>query len=335
MDDEEFSQISQQLEERALAVPGIERVGSSDNLPLGIAFQTRNFDIPGVEPPSGEEHHEIAYNLASRTYLETMGIQVVSGRGFNEEDRPGSEFVAVISETAARDFWPGESPLGREIITPANERAYRIVGVAKDTKVWTLGEEYRPYVYVSKEQSTRELGSQIVATGTLPEAQIVAELQRITRETDSRLVVMEAKTMSDHLSIALFPPKMAALLLGVFGALALILACTGLYGTVAFSVSRRTREMGIRLSLGADAGKVIAMVLKGAMSLVLVGTIIGVLLSLGLAQAIRGFLYGVGALDPVTFLGVPLLLGGVAFVAALVPARRASRVNPVQALKSD
>jgi ABC-type antimicrobial peptide transport system permease subunit len=146
---------------------------------------------------------------------------------------------------------------------------------------------------------------------------------------------MEAKTMSDHLSIALFPPKMAALLLGVFGALALILACTGLYGTVAFSVSRRTREMGIRLSLGADGGKVITMVLWGAMRLVLVGTIIGVVLSLGLAQAIRGFLYGVGALDPVTFLGVPLILGVVALVAALVPARRASRVNPVQALKSD
>jgi predicted permease len=335
MEAEEFAQLSQTIEERTLAVPGIEKVGSAEILPLGIGFQTRNFDIPGVEPPAGEEHHEIAYNMASRTYFETMGIPMVSGRGFDEQDRPGSEFVAVISETAAREYWPGESPLGRELITPANERPYRIVGVAKDTKVWTLGEDYRPYVYVSKEQGTRELGSQIVATGTLPEPQIVAELQRITRELDTRLVIMEAKTISDHLSIALFPPKMAALLLGVFGALALILACTGLYGTVAFSVSRRTREMGIRLSLGADAGKVIAMVLKGAMSLVLVGTIIGVILSLGLAQAVRGFLYGVGALDPVTFLAVPLILGGVAFVAALVPARRASRVNPVQALKSD
>jgi ABC-type antimicrobial peptide transport system permease subunit len=174
-----------------------------------------------------------------------------------------------------------------------------------------------------------------VATGTLPEAQIVTEIQRVIRETDPRLVIMESKTMSDHLSIALFPPKMAAILLGVFGGLALILACTGLYGTVAFSVSRRTREMGIRLSLGADAGKVVGMVLRGAMGLVLVGAVIGLLLSLGLAQAVKGFLYGVEALDPIAFLGVPLVLGAVALVAAFVPARRASRINPVQALKSE
>jgi ABC-type antimicrobial peptide transport system permease subunit len=128
---------------------------------------------------------------------------------------------------------------------------------------------------------------------------------------------------------------MAAILLGVFGGLALILASTGLYGIVAFSVSRRTREMGIRLSLGANAGEVVGMVLRGAMGLVAVGVAIGVVLSLGLAQAIRGYLYGVGAMDPVTFVGVPLLLGAVALVAAFVPARRASRINPVQALKSE
>ena len=174
-----------------------------------------------------------------------------------------------------------------------------------------------------------------MARGDLSEAQIVGHLRQLVQDIDNRLIIMEAKTMSEHLAITLFPPRMAALLLGVFGALALILATTGLYGTVAYSVSRRSREMGIRLSLGADAGSVVAMVLKGAMTLVAVGAVLGWALSLGLAQTVRVFLYGITALDPATFIGVPLVLGGVAFVAALIPARRASRVNPVTALKTD
>lgn len=335
MEPEEYLQAAQAMEERALAVPGIDRVGTAELLPLGISFQETGWDIPGVPPPEGEEHHSIPYNTVSRSYFETMGIPVVAGRAFGPDDRLGTEPVIVISETAARQFWPGESPVGKEIVSPGRDLSYRVVGVAKDTKAWTLGEEFRPYIYLSAEQSRREVGANFVATGTLPEAQIVTELLRIVREVDPRLVVMESKTVSDHLSIALFAPKMAALLLGVFGALALILASTGLYGTVAFSVSRRTKEMGIRLSLGADAGKVVAMVLRGAMGLVAVGAVIGILLSLGLGQAIGGFLYGVSARDPVTFIGVPLILGGVAAVAAFVPARRASRVDPVRALKSE
>jgi ABC-type antimicrobial peptide transport system permease subunit len=208
------------------------------------------------------------------------------------------------------------------------------VGVAKDTKVWTLGEEYRPYFYFPRDQFPIN-NIQLVARGDVPDAQIVGQLRQLVREVDSRLVLMEAKTMSEHLSFALFPPRMAALLLGVFGALALILATTGLYGTVAYSVSRRGREVGIRMSLGADAGEVVLMVLRGAMGLVVVGATLGWAASLGLAQAVRGYLYGIGALDPVTFIGVPLLLGGVALAAALIPARRASRVNPVSALKSE
>lgn len=334
IEEEEFAILSKAMEERALAIPGVEKVASAEMLPLGISFQTGSWDIPGVEPPAGEDHHDIAYNTVSQSYFDVMGIPIVAGRPMGPEDRRGAQTVAVISETAAREYWPGESPIGREVIRPGSERSYRIVGVAKDTKVWTLGEEYRSYIYLSKEQSN-EASSQIVATGNIPEAQIVTELRRVARELDPRFVIMESKTVSEHLSIALFPPRMAALLLGVFGALALILASTGLYGTVAFSVSRRTREMGIRLSLGADAGQVVGMVLRGAMGLVGVGAVLGVVLSLGLAQAIRGFLYGVGAMDPVTFLGVPVILATVALVAAFVPARRASRVNPVQALKSE
>jgi len=146
---------------------------------------------------------------------------------------------------------------------------------------------------------------------------------------------MDSKTMTEHLSVMLFPPRMAALLLGGFGILALVLASTGLYGVVAFSVARRVREVGIRMSLGADSGSVIKMVLKGAMGLVLTGAAIGLVLTAGLTQLISQFLYGVSAVDPVTFVGVPLVLASVALLAAFLPARRASRVDPVEALRAE
>lgn len=334
IDREEFQTLVSQLEERVTAQPGIDAVASAAVLPLGIAFQTRSFDIPGVEPPSGEDHHDIAYNAVSANFFDVWGIPIVAGRPLSPDDRVGTEPVAVIGETAARRFWPGEDAVGKTLVAPGNGTSYRIVGVAKDIKAWTLGEEYRPYVYMAQGQQPDNI-SMFVARGTLPEAQIAGQLRRVIREVDPRLVLMESKTVSEHLSIALFPPKMAALFLAIFGGLALILASTGLYGAVAFNVSRRSREMGIRMSLGADASKVVGMVLKGALSLVAVGAGIGLVLSVGLAQLIRGFLYGIGAMDPLTFIGVPLFLAAVAIVAALMPARRASRINPVVALKSE
>lgn len=334
MSDEEFLATARTLEERALALPGITAVASAEMLPIGMSYQENNFDIPGVEPPPGEDAHSMGYNIVSPSYLKVMGIPIVAGRGLTEEDQAGSQPVVVISETAARRFWPGESPLGREIRRPGRDGGYRVVGVAKDTKVWTIGEEYRPYVYFSRNQYPID-GLQLVARGDIPEAEIAGQLQRLVTDVDSRLVLMEAKTMSEHLSLALFPPRMAALLLAVFGGLALILATTGLYGTVAYNVSRRNREMGIRMSLGADAGNLVWTILRGAMGLVGIGALLGWGLSLGLARTVQGFLYGVGAMDPVTFIGVPVLLGVVALLAALVPARRASRADPLRALRSE
>jgi ABC-type antimicrobial peptide transport system permease subunit len=206
--------------------------------------------------------------------------------------------------------------------------------VVKDSKAWTIGEEYRPYIYFARAQNPAS-GLMIVARGGIPESQIVGELRRVVREFDRRLVIMESKTMTAHLSVMLFAPRMAAVMLGVFGLLALVLASTGLYGVVAFTVSRRVREVGIRMSLGADSSAVIRMVLKGAMTLVLIGAVIGLALTAGLAQFISQFLYGVSAVDPITFIAVPLVMGGVALLAAFLPARRASRVDPVEALRAE
>ncbi|MFG1691042.1 ADOP family duplicated permease [Gemmatimonadota bacterium] len=331
---EEYEIVSQSLEDRAMAIPGVERVTTAEMLPLGVGLQTTSFDIPGVEPPEGQEHHSIRYNVVSPTYFDVMEISVVTGRAFSRDDRAEAEPVAIVSEAAARRYWPGESPMGKTLIRAANEIPYRIVGVAQDTKIWTLGEEFQPYVYLPRAQASN-ISVMLVARGSIPDGEIAGQLRRAIRDLNPSLVIMETKTMGEHLSVQLFPPRAAAGLLGAFGLLALILATTGLYGTVAFNVSRRTREMGIRISLGADAGKVVGMVLRGAMGLMVVGGSIGLLLCLGLAQAVRSFLYGTSAFDPVTFIGVPAVLLGVAALAAFLPARRASRVNPVEALKTE
>ena len=322
------------IEEQTLAIPGVDRVATAEMLPLGVGLQTTSWDIPGVEPPAGQEHLNIRYNVVSASYFDVMEIPVLSGRPFTAEDRAGTEPVAIVSEATARQYWPEGDALGQTIQRAGNEISYRIVGIAGDTKTWWMGEEIQPHVYLARPQ-TNPISAFFVARGTIPDAQISGQLRRVIREADPGLVIMESKTMPGHLSIQLYPARAAAGLLGAFGLLALILASTGLYGTVAFAVSRRTREVGIRLSLGADAGKVVGMVLRGAMGLVAVGGAIGLLLGLGLSQAVSGFLYEMSALDPVTFIGVPAVLIGASALAAFFPARRASRVNPVQALKSE
>jgi len=334
IDRDEWEGISSVLEERAAAIPGVEGVATAEILPLGVGFQTRSIDIPGVDPPQGDDHHSIAFNVISPEYFDVMEIPIVAGRAIVRDDQEGAAPVVVISETAARRYWPGESPIGREIVTPRDERSFTIVGVAKDTKAWTIGEEYRPYIYFARAQNPTS-SIMLVARGGIPEAQIVGELRRVVREVDPRLVLMDSKTMTEHLSVMLFAPRMAAVLLGVFGLLALVLASTGLYGVVAFTVSRRVREVGIRMSLGADSSSVIRMVLEGAMALVLIGGIIGLTLTAGLAQLISRFLYGVSSVDPITFVGVPIVMAAVALLAAFLPARRASRVDPVEALRAE
>jgi predicted permease len=323
-----------QLMERARALPGIETVSVSDHIPLFLGNSSSTFRIPGVEPPPEREGHRVLRERVDHAYFETMGISLVAGRGFTEEDRAESPRVAVVSEAAARRFWPGESPVGKEFFSTGTDRSYLVVGVARDTKIETLGEPPTPLFYFPM---TQGLSSDLilVARGQPVPAQIAAMLRRMAREVNPALMIMEAKTMEEHIGVMLFPVRMAALLLGFFGVVALVLATIGLYGIVSFAVSRRTREVGIRMSLGADRRAVIGMVLRGALGVVAVGGFAGLAAAFGLAQLIRQFLFGIAPGDAATLIGVPLLLGSVATLAAYIPGRRASRVNPVEALRHD
>lgn len=330
---EEQAEIALRIRDRLLADPRIHAVAMADRLPLGAGVQTDKYELPGVTPSASPDgRYDIDNANVGAGYFEAMRVPLLRGRAFTDDDLDG-EPVAIVSQAFVDRYYPGEDVVGRALLQGAGHEI-RIVGVAADTKVRTLGEDPRPYIY---EMSTRALvgGMEFVVKGEGTAEELLARALSIVDEVDPDLVLLEAKTMDEHLALLLFPPRMAALLLSVFGGLALLLAAVGIWGVVSHAVARRTREVGIRVSLGATAGGVIALLVGSGMRLVGLGVGVGLLLAVAAVVPLSRFLYGIQVLDIVTFAGIPLLLGGVALVAAWVPARRAARVDPVRALRSE
>jgi predicted permease len=330
--DEEVRALYRELEERLLAHPAIDHVAFADRLPLGAGIQTSGYVLPGVPADSRDGDYDLDNTHVSPGYFDAMGVPLLQGRPFTEDDLVG-ERVAIVSEAFVRRFYPGEDIVGRTIEDGSGD-PLRIVGVARDTKVRTLGEAPRPFVYELVGQSGG-FGVEVVVKGTGTGAQLLEAARSVVEEVDPGLVLMEAKTMNEHLALMLFPPRMAAMLLSVFGALALALAAIGIYGVVSHAVAKRTRELGIRMSLGASARDVVRMAIGGGMRLVAIGAVVGVLMAGTVSWSISRFLYGIGTTDLATFAGIPVLLTLVALVAAWVPARRASAVDPVTALRTE
>jgi len=318
--------------ERLLAHPSIDGVALADRLPLGAEVQTRGYLLPGVPAESSSGRHDIDNATVAPGYFEVMEVPVVLGRSFREEDAEEGK-VIVVSQAFVNRYYPGEDVVGRSIETGTGS-TLRIIGVATDTKVRTLGEAPRPYVYEIWDPSGVS-GMQFVIRGREGGEGLLAAGRQVLDGMDPDLLYFEAKTMNEHLALLLFPPRMAALLLTVFGGLALLLSAVGIYGVVSFAVARRTRELGIRMSLGATARDVVALAVGGGMRLVAWGGAIGVVLAAGVTWAIAGYLYGIGSTDLVTFAAIPVILSGVALLAALVPARRAAALDPVQALRRE
>lgn len=330
---EEQGQLMRLLEEGFQAHPLIDQVARTDRVPLGAAIQTERYLLPGVPSNKPDGDHDIDNTVVAPGYFETMEVDIVRGRAFADTDRLG-EPVAIVSEAFVQRYYPGRDVLGMTLGRPGRDGGYRIVGVARDTKVRTLGEEPRPYVYVASREGF-VVDMQFVVRGRASAPELLAAAREVIDAVDPDLVLLEAKTMNEHLAIMLFAPRMAALLLSVFGGLALALSAIGIYGVVSYAVSRRTRELGIRMSLGATARDVVVMAVGGGMRLVAVGGAIGVVLAGGVTWALARFLYGISSTDVLTFVVIPVLLTGVALLAAFVPARRASAVDPVRALRSE
>jgi predicted permease len=328
--------IARTLKERAQALPGADVVAVSNGFPLSRPNWQADFAIPGLTPPPGREYHRSYYLSVDEDFFAAMGIPLVAGRGVEPGDGPDAEPVVVVSQVAAQRFWPDSDPLGQEIRPEGWEQTFRVVGVARNTKVATLHEPPTPLFYFAWAQFQRRIGQLwLLARGGAPAPETAAALQQLARELDPDLVVVQAKTLADELDLLLFIPRVRAFVLGFFGAFALALASVGLFGVVTHAVSRRTREVGIRMSLGAGRRAVTTMVVREAMMVVLFGCLAGFLASLGLIRLLEAYLTGIGAYDPVTLTVVPVLLVGVGALASLIPALKASRVNPVLALRAD
>jgi putative ABC transport system permease protein len=335
-DDARTASLARDLVTRLEARPEISRAAVTGRMPLALGTINFSFSIPGVEPPPDENLWALEYAPVSAGYFETLEIEILEGRAFLPGEAEEGADVVVLSRAAADRFWPGESAVGRIVYGGGDpERPVTVVGVVDDVKIWSLSEAPRPYAYLPYRGSAWANGFYVVARGPVPDTELVRASRQETADLGSGVFLSELGTVRDHLGYVLFLPRMAAGLLSLIGVLALVLACMGLYGMVSYGVARRTREVGIRLALGAERGRVVSLILRGGLLFVAVGGVIGVAASLGLGGLVEGFLFGVNGMDPLALLAAPLLLALVASVAAYLPARRASRVDPVRALRAE
>jgi predicted permease len=324
------------LLDRFRQLPGIDALGLTGHLPLNtLSTQTIDFNIDGHTPP-GERGAFIADRAEVDTgFFDAMGIRIVRGRNFNDADLPESRRVAIVSDAMARRFWAGGDAIGRLIRTRDEKDAdLLVVGVASDVKVRTLGEAPRNMVYRPYSQEFARFLT-VVARASTDADRLAVALLTAGREVDPELWVWEAKTMAEHLAIMRLPAQLSAFLLSAFALLALVLAAVGLYGVVSYAVARRAREVGIRLALGADPGAVVRLMALGGLRLVAVGCIAGLVAAFAISRLLSSLLFGIDAVDAFTFAAVPVLLAAVGGLAAYLPARRASRIDPIAALRAE
>lgn len=325
------------LLDRFRQLPGVTTVGVIDNLHLTLTTtQSMGFNVDGVEPPADVDYFSADRAEVDSGFFAAAGITLLRGRNFTDADLPDGQAVAIISEATARRFWPDGNAIGKMLRRDPDDDDpdLVVVGVASDAKVRTIGEAPRLMVYRPYSQRWSPLLT-ILATTTMDPDQTALSLMTAGREVDPDMWVWETKTMARHLGITRLPAQLSAFLLSGSAILALLLATIGLYGIVSYAVAQRTREVGIRMALGADAGHVTRLLTSSGLRMVAVGAATGLVVSVALARLLSSLLFGIEAFDPVTFVTVPVILGSAAILAAYLPARRAARLNVVTALRDE
>jgi predicted permease len=318
---------------RVQAQPGVERASLVRFAQLGFSYAQFQVFTEGRGDKNADEGFSTGFNVVGPNYFKTMGTVLLRGRDFTEADRKGAPGVVVINETLAANLWPNEDALGKRVSVSGPEGPFfEVVGVARDGKYRSLGETPHPYIYQPVLQSYDPKMTLVVRTTGEPQS-VVTSVREQIRALDSNLPITNVKPLRDQVDLSLFPSRVAAWTLGGFGVLALLLAAIGIYGVVSYSVAQRTREIGVRRALGAKESDVLRLVLGEGFFVIAFGLALGLLLAFAATRVIAGFLYGVAPTDPLTFVGVPLLLGLVAFVACYIPARRATKVDPLVALR--
>ncbi len=319
----------EQLFERLEASAGVRETGAVTMLPMGGSFSCDGFEIEGRPWP--EDADECAeFRVVAGDYFRAMGIALQRGRLFDTRDRADATAVAVINEAMARRYWPSEDPLGKQLIYGA---AWEIVGVVADVKHFGLDTEAAPEVYLNHPQYPfyRELA--VVISASRDPSTMIADARKEVWALDPNLPVSAVATMGQVVSRSVAAQRFRMLLLGIFAALAALLAVVGIYGVIAYSVSQRTHEIGVRMALGARSQDVLTQVMGDGLRLMLLGVAIGAAAALALTRVLSSLLFEVSPTDPLVFAAVAALLVGVGLLATYVPGRRATRVDPMEALR--
>ena len=331
----------ERLMPRLHALPGVVSAAAMSGLPPRRDVDANDTEFEGlVRTQDGPAHNTDYWQFATRDYLNTMGIALVAGRGFEPADEAGAP-VVLINERLAEVFYPGENPLGRRVRPPGDDIPwFTIIGVVRDVKQGGVAEETGTELYFFYPQVARAQGfaprtmNVVVRTAGDP-THLASAVRAEIRGVDPTLPVANLATMNDVLHDAVARPRFLTLLLGIFAVVALALAAIGTYGVMAYSVEERRQEIGIRMALGARASSVLGMVLRQGLTVAAVGLALGVAGAAGLSRLLRSLLYEVSATDAATFVAAPALLAAVALLACLIPARRATRVDPARVLKGD
>ena len=322
----------QQVLERARALPGIRSAALTSVVPLTLDYSTTSIYVEGQPPASSNQLPSAIPNEITPGYFQTMEISL-RGRDFMPQEDKKESRVAIINETFARRFWPGQDAIGKRFNGGGpNDPFWEVIGVAADGKYNSLGEApqaafYRPLL---RDYSTN--ATLVARVAGDPQATLAA-LRHEVQTLDPTLPLYNVETLTHHMSVPLFPARMAAAVLGSFGVLALILAAIGIYGVMSYVVAGRTREIGVRMALGAERGDVLRLIVGQGMMLALVGLAIGLIIAFVVARLLTSLLYGISSADPLTFIIIALLLASVALLACFVPAQRATKVDPMVALR--
>lgn len=331
--DERHARIFQEeLMNRIQALPGVESASFARLTPLGYrSYSSSPIAVDGYQVPP-EEQPVVEYNEVGPDYFATMGIPLVTGREFSKSDDETGALVAVVNETMANEFWKGKSPLGERV--QVKSRWMRVVGVAKDSKYGNIREQPKPFFYVPLRQNFSSVVTVSIRTPLLPET-IASALAREIHVLDGNLSPSEVITLREQVDRSTSPQQVAVTLLGLLGGLALLLAAIGLYGVMAYAVSQRTRELGLRMALGAESSDLLNLLMKYGLALTAGGVALGLVAALGLTRLLGNMLYKVGPRDPLAFGSAFLVMLLAALAACFVPALRAARTDPMRALREE
>ncbi len=323
------------LQARLQSIPGVSGAALIDTIPFENNGGSSSFNIKGQTLPANQPPPHGNIRVVSPDYFSTLRVPLMMGRDFTAQDRQGTELVAVVDTVLARQYWPGKNPIGEHIGFDSKGPWYTIVGLVGHTRASSLESDTNEGFYYLAAAQGPQLSTAIVVRSSRSPEDLKGDLAAAVRSVDSSIPIYDVKTMEERVNESLVGRRFVVMLLTTFAGLALLLAALGLYGVISYSVRLRTRELGVRMALGAQRGQVMQMVLLQGMRLAVVGVLLGALFAIGLGRLFASLLFNVGVLHPLPWLVATAILVATVLLASILPARRAASIEPMKALRTE